>query len=151
MILTNNPSIDVESLMRRVHDEAARLRAGGELEESRRQRREAPSDRLNAIIDRQNAILALLATAEHRNQPRTQVPARFSSLHGLGKRPVKFMLRALNYFFRPQREVASAQNAALYELTALVSAAAQDVNNLNRRLSVLAERIDLRESTTDKT
>ena len=151
MILSNNPSVDVEALMRRVRAEAVRLRDSGDLEAARRQRWETPSDRLTAIIDRQNTIVAFLATAEHRNQPRTQVPARFAKLHVFGTLPAKFMLRVLNYLYKPQREVATAQNAALREITALIAAAAQDLNDLNRRVAALTERLEPRESNTEGT
>ena len=141
MILPNNPSIDVEALMRRVRAEAARLRDGGDLEIARRQRLDTPSNRLGEIMDRQNAIMAFLARAEQRNLPRTQVPARFAKLHRLGRGPVQFMLRAVNYLQKPQREVAAAQNAALREVTALLAAAAQDLHNLNERVAALTERL----------
>lgn len=142
MILPNNPSIDVEALMRRVRTEAARLRDGGDLERARRQRWNTPSNRIGEIMDRQNAIEAFLARAEQRNLPRTQVPARFAKLHRLGRRPVQFILRALNYLNKPQREVAAAQNAALREITALLAAAAQDLHNLNARVTALTERLE---------
>lgn len=142
MILPNNPSIDVEALMRRVRSEAARLRDGGDLERARRQRWNTPSNRIGEIMDRQNAIEAFLARAEQRNLPRTQVPARFARLHRLGRRPVQFILRVLNYLNKPQREVAAAQNAALREITALLAAAAQDLHNLNARVTALTERLE---------
>jgi hypothetical protein len=151
MILSNNPSIDVEALMNRVRAEAARLRLGGAIEAARRQRWDSGSDRLTEIIDRQNAIAAFLATAEHRNQPRTQVPARFAKLRGFAKFPMQFMLRVVNYMVKPQREVAAAHGAALRELTALVAAAARDVNDLNRRVTVLTERLEQHESNIDQT
>lgn len=151
MILPNNPSIDVDALMHRVRTEAARLRDGGELEHARRRRSETPSDRLNEIIDRQNAIVAAVATAELRNRPRTQVPARFARFHALGKAPFQFVLRALNYLSKPQREVSTAQNVALREISGLLAAAAQDLHSLNQRVSALAERERPRESNPDKT
>jgi hypothetical protein len=151
MILSNNPSIDVEDLMRRVRAEAARLRDGGELERGRHDRASTPSERLNDIIDRQNTIAAYLVEAELRNQPRTQVPARFAKLHGLGRRPIQLMLRVVNYLFKPQREVSAAQNEAIREMSALLAAGAQDLNNLNRRVSALTERLEQPESTINNT
>jgi hypothetical protein len=151
MIRSNNPSIDAEALMRRVRDEADRLRAGGALEDSRRQRWDAGSNRLTEIIDRQNAIIVFLNDAEHRNQPRTQVPYRLTKLHGMGEKPVQFMLRIFNYLFKQQREVDVAQNAALREMTWLVVAAAQDLTNLTKRVSELTERLERLESNIEKT
>ena len=137
--------------MRRVRDEADRLRAGGALEDARRQRWDAGSNRLTEIIDRQNAIIVFLNDAEHRNQPRTQVPFRLTKLHGMGEKPVQFMLRIFNYLFKQQREVDAAQNAALREMTWLVVAAAQDLTNLTKRLSELTERLERLESNIEKT
>jgi hypothetical protein len=151
MIRSNNPSIDAEALMRRVRDEADRLRAGGALEDARRQRWDAGSNRLTEIIDRQNAIIVFLNDAEHRNQPRTQVPYRLTKLHGMGEKPVQFMLRIFNYLFKQQREVDAAQNAALREMTWLVVAAAQDLTNLTKRVSELTERLEALESNIEKT
>jgi hypothetical protein len=151
MIRSNNPSIDAEALMRRVRDEADRLRAGGALEDARRQRWDAGSNRLTEIIDRQNAIIVFLNDAEHRNQPRTQVPYRLTKLHGMGEKPVQFMLRIFNYLFKQQREVDVAQNAALREMTWLVVAAAQDLTNLTKRVSELTERLERLESNIEKT
>jgi len=151
MIRSNNPSIDAEALMRRVRDEADRLRAGGALEDARRQRWDAGSNRLTEIIDRQNAIIVFLNDAEHRNQPRTQVPFRLTKLHGMGEKPVQFMLRIFNYLFKQQREVDAAQNAALREMTWLVVAAAQDLTNLTKRVSELTERLERLESNIEKT
>jgi hypothetical protein len=151
MIRSNNSSIDAEALMRRVRDEADRLRAGGALEDARRQRWDAGSNRLTEIIDRQNAIIVFLNDAEHRNQPRTQVPYRLTKLHGMGEKPVQFMLRIFNYLFKQQREVDVAQNAALREMTWLVVAAAQDLTNLTKRVSELTERLEALESNIEKT
>jgi hypothetical protein len=151
MIRSNNPSIDAEALMRRVRDEADRLRAGGALEDARRQRWDAGSNRLTEIIDRQNAIIVFLNDAEHRNQPRTQVPYRLTKLHGMGEKPVQFMLRIFNYLFKQQREVDASQNAALREMTWLVVAAAQDLTNLTKRVSELTERLERLESNIEKT
>jgi hypothetical protein len=151
MIRSNNSSIDAEALMRRVRDEADRLRAGGALEDARRQRWDAGSNRLTEIIDRQNAIIVFLNDAEHRNQPRTQVPYRLTKLHGMGEKPVQFMLRIFNYLFKQQREVDVAQNAALREMTWLVVAAAQDLTNLTKRVSELTERLERLESNIEKT
>lgn len=151
MIKGNNPSVDTEALMLRVREEAARLRSGTALDEARRKRWDTAINRLPEIIDRQHAIMVHLAAAEHRNQPRTQLPARLVKLHAFGKPPIQLLLRVVNYLFKQQREVDAAQNAALHEMTALVVAAAQDLTNLTKRLSELTERLESRESSTDKT
>jgi hypothetical protein len=151
MIKANNPLVDTEALMRRVREEAERLRPGNELDEARRKRWNRSVNRLPEIIDRQNAIIVHLAMADQRNQPRTQLPARFGKLYRFGKRPVQFLLRVVNYLFKQQREVDSAQNAALREMTALVVAAAQDLTHLTKRVAELTERLESQESTNDNT
>ena len=151
MIEANNPSVDVEELMQRVRAEAARLRSGRALDDARSERWNVNSNRLNEILDRQNSIALALDTAEFRNQPRTQIPPRLARLEAVGERPVRLLLRVVNYLFKQQREVDAAQNAALREMSALVVAAAQDLSNLTKRVAELQQRLDEREGKTDRT
>ncbi len=151
MIKPNNPLVDAEALMLRVREGAARLRSGNELDDARLKRWNAATNRLPEIIDRQNAIIVHLALAENRNQPRTQVPGRLAKLRTFGDAPLRLMLRIVNYLFKQQREVDAAQNVALREMSALIVAAAQDLNDINKRLSDITERLERQQSDTDKT
>jgi hypothetical protein len=151
MIKPNNPLVDAEALMLRVREGAARLRSGNELDDARLKRWNAATNRLPEIIDRQNAIIVHLALSDNRNQPRTQVPARLAKLRAFGDAPVRLMLRIVNYLFKQQREVDAAQNIALREMSALIAAAAQDLNDINKRLSDLTERLERQQSDPDKT
>jgi len=151
MIKGNTRTVDVEALMRRVRDEAERLRSGRTLDEARRQRWNTSTNRLIEILDRENTIVLSLDAAESRNLPRTKIPTRLARLHGFGAVPVRLILRVFNYLFKQQREVNAAQNTALREMAALVVAAAADLTTLTKRVAELTDRLEQREGQLDKT
>ncbi len=137
--------------MRRVRDEAKRLRSSRTLDEARRERWNAGTSRLVQILERGNTIAVSLEAAELRNLPRTQIPKRLARLRGVGERPMRLVLRAFNYLFKQQREVNAAQNAALREMASLLVAAAQDLATLTKRVAELTDRLEQREGPLDKT
>ncbi len=98
--------------MLRVREEAARLRSGTALDDARRKRWNTGPNRLPEIMDRQNAINVHWLRPNIVTQPRTQIPPRLAKLHAFGKAPVQLILRILNYLFKQQREVDTAQNLA---------------------------------------
>jgi O-antigen chain-terminating methyltransferase len=157
MIASNNSSVDVDDLMRRVREEAAVMRARdtGEITSG-----PLPSESMAAdgVVDlsRHAIIGSLIEDAARMSRPRTTLPRRLERMpYRLGAPIFVFALRILKYIFKDQAHVNASTQQALRELlryattiggyVAQMSALARDQRNVARNMATLAARLDASE------
>lgn len=126
MLDTNNPDIDVDALMARVHHEVLRRQFGDT----------SPHHAALDAVDTAS-LEALLAAAAERGQPRRRWPARLGFFPFTIPAIQRFILRVIAWLFRDQHAFNAALLQALREAVALnvrLNAAIRELDGRIRRL-----------------
>lgn len=135
MLERNNPDLNVDELMKKVHGEVAKRHLRHSLDDGAAT---LPADALAAVA----SIEAALVVAEEKSQIRARWSGRlnrfpFSASPGLQR----LGLRILAFLFKDQRHVNGALIQALRESLSMNARLAEQVDQLRRRVNALDDRV----------